>query len=192
MRGRGQVRIIAGCWRSRQLKFPALAGLRPSPDALRERLFAWLGGHLTAARCLDLFAGSGALGFEAASRGAGAVDMVERAPKAAAALRANAAALGAEQVYIYNMPARQFLRRASGQYDVIFLDPPFTGGQLALAGAMLNDAPIVGADTRLYVEAPNAELPAVFTTHWRVLRQGRCGQSAGTLLSPALSSCRYR
>ena len=178
----GKVRIIAGCWRSRRLSFPGEAGLRPTPDALRERVFAWLDGHLEGARCLDLFAGSGALGFEAASRGAAAVDMVERSPAAVAALRANAEALEARQVQIHAMSAERFLRAASGRYDVIFADPPFTGGQLARAGRQLSEASVACAGTRLYVEAPGPELPEVFAAHWRVLRQGRCGRSVGTLL----------
>ena len=178
----GKVRIIAGHWRSRRLSFPDEAKLRPTPDALREKLFAWLAGHLEGARCLDLFAGSGALGFEAASRGAAAVDMVERSPAAVAALRANAEALAARQVQIHAMSAERFLRVACGRYDVIFADPPFTGGQLARAGRQLLDASITGAGTRLYVEAPEASLPEVFAAHWRVLRQGRCGRSVGTLL----------
>ena len=178
----GKVRIIAGQWRSRRLSFPDEAGLRPTPDALREQLFAWLTGHLEGARCLDLFAGSGALGFEAASRGAAAVDMVERSPAAVAALRANAEMLEARQVQIHAMSAERFLRAAAGRYDVIFLDPPFTGGQLARAGRLLQESPIACAGARLYVEAPGPDLPEAFAADWRVLRQGRCGRSAGTLL----------
>lgn len=111
MRKNGQVRIIGGRWRSRRLRCAAVHGLRPSPDALRETLFNWLAARLPGAACLDLFAGSGALGFEAASRGAAHVALVESHPRAVAALRANRAALQAEgQVDIFPGRAMRFLR----------------------------------------------------------------------------------
>ena len=111
MRKNGQVRIIGGRWRSRRLRCAAVRGLRPSPDALRETLFNWLAARLPGAACLDLFAGSGALGFEAASRGAAHVALVESHPRAVAALRANRAALQAEgQVDIFPGRAMRFLR----------------------------------------------------------------------------------
>ena len=120
-----RVRIIGGLWRSRILRFPDVDGLRPTPDRVRETVFNWLGQDLSGRDCLDLFAGSGALGFEALSRGAASVTMVERDPRAFRALRENAALLGAPRLNLVCGDAIEFLRRASGGFDVVFLDPPF-------------------------------------------------------------------
>ena len=120
-----RVRIIGGAWRSRLIVFPDQAGLRPTPDRVRETLFNWLGQDLSGLLCLDLFAGSGALGFEAASRGAKEVLMVERERGACAALEANSTALNASPVKIVRADALDFLRGTPGVYDVVFLDPPF-------------------------------------------------------------------
>ncbi len=120
-----RVRIIGGFWRSRILRFPDVGGLRPTPDRVRETVFNWLGQDLTGRRCLDLFAGSGALGFEALSRGAASVTMVERDSRAFRALRENAALLGAQHLNPVCGDAIEFLRRTSDRFDVVFLDPPF-------------------------------------------------------------------
>jgi 16S rRNA (guanine966-N2)-methyltransferase len=124
------VRIIGGVWRSRMIPFPDLTGLRPTPDRVRETLFNWLGQDLTGKCCLDLFAGSGALGFEALSRGAASVTMVERSPRACRALQDNAALLGAWDLNVVCGDALEFLAGlpASTRYDVVFLDPPFGAG----------------------------------------------------------------
>jgi 16S rRNA (guanine966-N2)-methyltransferase len=120
------IRIIGGRWRSRILHFPDVPGLRPTPDRVRETLFNWLGQRLDGWRCLDLFAGSGALGFEAASRGAAEVVLVERDAKALAALRENVLKLdAAERVRIQPADARSYLDGACGNFDLILLDPPF-------------------------------------------------------------------
>jgi 16S rRNA (guanine966-N2)-methyltransferase len=120
-----RVRIIGGEWRSRLISFPSRPDLRPTPDRVRETLFNWLGQDLTAKTCLDLFAGSGALGLEAASRGARRVTLVERDAAVFRALRASCALLGADAVELERADALEFLRRCSDRYDVIFLDPPF-------------------------------------------------------------------
>ena len=112
------------------ITFPPEAGLRPTADRVRETLFNWLGQTLEAKTCLDLFAGSGALGFEACSRGAKRVTLVERNPKVVAALRENAARLGAAQADIQRADGMEWLRAEAGVYDVIFLDPPFQAGLL--------------------------------------------------------------
>lgn len=121
-----RVRIIGGDYRSRVLKFPPTLQLRPTPDRVRETLFNWLGQDLTGKTCLDLFAGSGALGFEAASRGAARVDMVERDRAAYAALQENQRQLGAERVRVTLGDGVDFLRRVEAPYDVVFLDPPYS------------------------------------------------------------------
>ena len=133
------VRIIGGAWRRRVVCFPDAESLRPTPDRVRETLFNWLGQDLSGLSCLDLFAGSGALGFEAASRGAARVVMVERSAGVAAALRSNARLLGAaERVEIVQADAVKFASsRAAGapRFDVLFLDPPYNQGWLGRLGA---------------------------------------------------------
>lgn len=121
----GRVRIIGGQWRSRIISFPACTDLRPTPDRVRETLFNWLGQDLTGSNCLDLFAGSGALGFEAASRGAMHVVMVESSGNAVSALSANKIKLAAEQVELIRMDASVFLATNKRKFDVVFLDPPY-------------------------------------------------------------------
>src|SRR5215470_13922301 len=117
-----RVRVIGGRWRSRLLHFPAAPGLRPTPDRVRETLFNWLGQDLSGLACLDLYAGSGALGFEAASRGAARVVLVERDRVAAAALEKSRAELGAGEVEIVAGDADAYLKRARERFDVVFLD----------------------------------------------------------------------
>ncbi|HSQ04841.1 MAG TPA: 16S rRNA (guanine(966)-N(2))-methyltransferase RsmD [Burkholderiales bacterium] len=120
-----RVRIVGGAWRSRLVKFPDRANLRPTPDRVRETLFNWLGQDLTGAVVLDLFAGSGVLGIEAASRRAQHVVLVERDPVSCRALEENCRALAAHQVEVVRADALEFLTRDRTRYDVVFLDPPF-------------------------------------------------------------------
>ena len=120
-----KVRIGGGEWRSRLLRFPDALGLRPTSDRVRQTLFNWLGQELHGRICLDLFAGSGALGFEALSRGAASVVMVESNPAVHRALLDNASLLKASKAQILRQDAVQFLRQNLQQYDVVFLDPPF-------------------------------------------------------------------
>jgi 16S rRNA (guanine(966)-N(2))-methyltransferase RsmD len=173
-----QVRIIGGAWRSRILRFPDLPGLRPTPDRARETLFNWLGQRLDGQRCLDLFAGSGALGFEAASRGAAEVVMVERDPRALAALEHNAQALGATQVRLLRADALGYLESDCGRFDLILLDPPFDAD--LLAPALARAATRLKAGGRIYAEfGTRPDLSA-----WRILREGRVGLSHFCLLEP--------
>ena len=172
-----QVRIIGGQWRSRIVRFPDAQSLRPTPDRLRETLFNWLGQDLTAKTCLDLFAGSGALGFEAASRGARQVVMVEQDGSVYRALRETQAVLSAEQVEMHRADAFGFLKTDARCYDVVFLDPPFKLGWLPRLLPML---PVrLAPDARVYLEAEGAiALPDGF----EVLRQTRVGQVHGLLI----------
>ncbi len=174
---KNKVRIIGGDWRSRLITFPSLVDLRPTPDRVRETLFNWLGQELTGKTCLDLFAGSGALGFEAASRGAQRVVMVERDPAAWRALQANAALLGAVTVELKRADALEFLRADDGYYEVVFLDPPFRADYLAQVLPALG--PRLAADARVYIEAPAA--PAL-PPGWELLRSGRAGAVTHQLL----------
>src|SRR5258705_4927341 len=165
---RNQVRIIGGEWRSRLIAFPPRADLRPTPDRVRETLFNWLGQDLSGKTCLDLFAGSGALGFEAASRGAKRVVMVERDPAAFRALRANMAALDAGAVELKRADALEFLHADDGFYDVVFLDPPFRADYLSRVLPALVARLAGGA--MVHVEAP---LALALTPPWMVWRTCR-------------------
>jgi len=130
-----RVRIIGGAWRSRVLRFPAVTDIRPTPDRVRETLFNWLGQDLTGRRCLDLFAGSGALGFEALSRGAAEVVMVERSRTVLGALRENGARLGAgaPRLRFVLGDALHFLDSpGEASFDVVFVDPPYGSRKLDL------------------------------------------------------------
>ena len=122
----GSVRLISGKWGGRALYFPSIDGLRPTLGSQRETLFNWLRPIIRNSRCLDLFAGSGALGFEAASGGATSVVLVEKSKKAYLSLLSNAELLNAENCRIFNMTARSFLERYPEQFDIFFLDPPFS------------------------------------------------------------------
>lgn len=122
-----QLRIIAGLWRGRKLSFPDVEGLRPTGDRIRETLFNWLAPEIQGARCLDLFAGSGALGIEALSRGAEVSVLVERDSKAAAQLKANMEILKAEQGRVVNADVSGLLQKGNtdAPYHIVFIDPPF-------------------------------------------------------------------
>ena len=178
--GRNRVRIIAGKWRSRIVKFPAAAALRPTPDRVRETLFNWLGQRLDGLACLDLFAGSGALGFEALSRGASRVVMVERDRGVATGLRASAKALEAEGLDVVEGEALAYLDRTHDRFDIAFLDPPYASDlalrALAKLGPHLNDG------ARVYVESAGTLSPP---PEWRTLREDRAGAVRYALLEPA-------
>ena len=173
------MRIIAGVNRGRRIEVATLADLRPTPDRVRETLFNWLGQWLDGKACLDLFAGSGALGFEAASRGASRVVMVENDPAALDLLESNRAMLRAEQVEIVGGDALEYLQRAAERFDVVFLDPPFRQNALPPVLARLAERLMPGA--RVYVEAPEPlELQA--GEQFAEVRRARAGQVSYQLL----------
>ncbi|UCV08507.1 16S rRNA (guanine(966)-N(2))-methyltransferase RsmD [Dechloromonas denitrificans] len=166
------VRIIGGAWRRRMLKFPDSEGLRPTPDRVRETLFNWLGQELDGWHCLDLFAGSGALGFEAASRGAAQVVMVEQSPKVLAALRENAEILqNPREVEIIRRDALQYLASSKTKFDLIFLDPPYKKGWIPRLEPLLPG--VLKEDAAVYVEAEH-EIESL--GDWRAVRHGKAGE----------------
>jgi 16S rRNA (guanine966-N2)-methyltransferase len=173
----GKLRIIGGKYRSRMLRVAARPGLRPTPDRVRETLFNWLGQDLSGLACLDLFAGSGALGFEAASRGAVRVVMVEQDRTALAELNRSRAALGAEQVLIVAGDANAFLAREKECFDVVFLDPPFR--QNAVPDLLAKLPPRLLRGARVYVESG---APVAVLWPWTELKQARAGQVSYQLL----------
>ena len=170
-KGSNAIRIIGGEWRSRVIRFPAAHGLRPTPDSVRERLFNWLGQDLTGRRCLDLFAGSGALGFEALSRGAAEVVMVESSRLVHRRLRETAAELGAgPRLGLVLGDALHFLASRPHGFDVVFVDPPYASG---LAAGVLERLPgALAPEAVVYVESDSAFAAG---PGWRVTREGRAG-----------------
>jgi 16S rRNA (guanine(966)-N(2))-methyltransferase RsmD len=158
-------------WRSRFIDITGVPGLRPTPDRVRETLFNWLGQTLDGLACLDLFAGSGILGFEAASRGAATVTLVEQDPRAHIALRRNAEKLAATQVEIVRGNALEFLASTTRQFNVIFADPPYRQGLIEQVMPLLSRVMFPGG--LVYAEA---ETPLDSLEGWRVFRRGRAGQ----------------
>jgi 16S rRNA (guanine966-N2)-methyltransferase len=168
---KGKIRIIAGEYRGRRIGVPALPGLRPTPDRVRETLFNWLGQWLAGLSCLDLFAGSGALGFEAASRGAASVVMVENARAAFAVLGETRKIVGAAQVELVLDDAFAYLKKTARKFDLVFLDPPF--GQNALPAVLQRLPRALAPRARVYLEAPAALEPGA---GWSELKRARAGQ----------------
>ena len=180
---RGSVRIIGGRLKRSRLAVIDAPGLRPTPDRVRETLFNWLGQELRGWRCLDLFAGSGALGLEAASRGAAQVDLVERDPRTAAALALACARLQVDGVHVHARDALAFAAQAAAaSYDLVFVDPPYTT-ELQRA-ALAQAARLLGPDGLAYVEAPGAAqlAQAVDTQLWAIQRSGHAGDVHYALL----------
>jgi 16S rRNA (guanine966-N2)-methyltransferase len=179
-----RVRIIGGEWRSRVIEFPDADGLRPTANRVRETLFNWLGQTLHGMRCLDLFSGSGALGFEAASRGAADVVMVENNPAAIQALKKNQAKLSALQCHVVPQSAADFLARNQREFDIIFLDPPFDSG--AMATSLEKMQTHISEHGVVYVEwgAPiEAVISIIPDGVWRLTKRGKAGAVHFGLLS---------
>lgn len=174
-----RIRITGGEWRSRLLQVADAPGLRPTPDRVRETLFNWLGQDLHGLSCLDLFAGSGVLGFEAASRGADDVVLVEQSRQAFKALQKNADAFACPRLHLVCRDALEFTPPTGKRFDLLFLDPPYGQGWLPRIAPRL--AELASPDARLYVEA---EAPLTQLGRWSVAKQGRAGQVFFHLLEP--------
>jgi 16S rRNA (guanine966-N2)-methyltransferase len=175
----GKIRIIGGEYRGRRIPVPDRSDLRPTPDRVRETLFNWLGQTLDGKSCLDLFAGSGALGFEAASRGARRVVMVENDRGAFSNLEKTLALIDARQVDLIFGDAFDYLKKGDERFDVVFLDPPFRQNALPTLLERLPQRLAPGA--LVYVEAPEP----VADSAWRELRRSRAGQVSYQLLETA-------
>lgn len=167
----GHVRIVGGRWRGTRLPVPDAPGLRPTPDRVRETLFNWLQPALAGSRVLDLFAGSGALGLEALSRGARAAWLIEQDPTQAESLRDTVARLHAgDQAHVVRADALAWLRAPlQGKFDIVFMDPPFAAGLWPQALALL--PPWLAADPWLYLESPMTQ-DVTPGAGWHVHRQG--------------------
>ncbi|GHT99649.1 methyltransferase [Betaproteobacteria bacterium] len=172
-----KIRIIGGTWRSRQIELTPAPGMRPTPDRVRETLFNWLGQRLDDLACLDLFAGSGILGFEAASRSAATVTLIEREPRVFATLQHNAALLegktekSARKLELYRGDAVEFLGSTAKKFDVIFVDPPYRQGWIERVAPLLDR--VLEPDGWIYAEA---ETPLTDLAGRQTLKQGRAGQ----------------
>ncbi len=171
-----QVRIIGGAHRGRKLSFPNIPGLRPTGDRIRETLFNWLQSRLPGASCLDLFAGSGVLGLEAASRGAGRVVMLDRSPLVVDQLRHNIALLQVVQVEVEQADAMVWLDQPSGQFDIVFLDPPFADELLQDVCRKLEDGSWLKPDALIYLEMDTESGRPQLPANWNLIREKRAGQ----------------
>lgn len=177
-----QLRIIGGQWRSRQIVFDDAPGLRPTPSRVRETLFNWLQHDVAGSRCLDLYAGSGALGFEAASRGAREVWQVENHPSACRRLRENAGKLAASQINLVERDVPAFLQGPGQTFDLVFLDPPFGGDLAGPTCERLEAAGWLSDYAKIYVETESNRPLPIWPDGWRLLKAKTAGEVAYSLL----------
>ena len=171
-----ELRIIGGTWRGRKLRFPASAAIRPTPDRVRETLFNWLGGSIHGAQCLDLFAGSGALGLEALSRGAAHVTFVERDAAAVQALRLLLREWQAGDAHVERCDALRYLAGEARPFDIVFLDPPFASELLTRAAALLEARQWLSAGARMYVECAARDGLPPLPAGWQTLKAKQAGE----------------
>ncbi|MBX9695960.1 MAG: 16S rRNA (guanine(966)-N(2))-methyltransferase RsmD [Cyanobacteria bacterium] len=169
-----QVQIIGGQYRGKKINFPDIVGLRPTPNRVKETLFNWLMHDIRGARCLDAFAGSGSLGFEALSRGASQVDMIESALPAFRALQKNAESFHSPVLRIMHDNAYHYLETLTEPYDIIFLDPPFAEDYIQQCLFILTHNNCLKKNGILYVESP--ELVNPDSNQWTIRRSKKAGQ----------------
>jgi 16S rRNA (guanine966-N2)-methyltransferase len=178
----GQLRIIGGQWRGRKLLFPGVPGLRPSPDRVRETLFNWLMRDIAGARCLDLFAGSGALGLEALSRGASHCTFVDSSGAATRAIGDHLRTLQCTAASVANSDVGSWLQQVSAParpaFDVVFLDPPFHGELLGDCCARLETGDWLAARTWIYIETASDETLPPLPANWHLHRDRTAGRVA--------------
>jgi 16S rRNA (guanine966-N2)-methyltransferase len=174
---RNSVRIIGGGWRGRRVSFPDIPGLRPTPDRVRETLFNWLQEGIAGARCLDLFAGSGALGLEALSRGAKELVFVEQAVAAAHALQEQLIRFGGQaRAQVVEMGAARYLRSVPQAFDIVFLDPPFGRDALAEYVPMLDEGQWLKPGALVYLENEKKAGVPPLPVHWQLLKSKSAGE----------------
>lgn len=181
----GRIRIIGGSLRNSRLNVPELPGLRPTVERVRETLFNWLAPVLDGARCLDLCAGTGALGIEALSRGAASVQFVERDTRAGQALRDNLGRLKTSAGHVASVDAGVFLQGPSQPHDLVFLDPPFVLGLWTALAQQLETGGWLTAQAWIYVESPRDSAPAL-PPNWQLHREGHAGEVRFALYRRAL------
>lgn len=173
------LRIIGGKWRSRKIKFLTLKGVRPTTDMSRETLFNWLVPFIVDANCCDLFAGSGALGFEALSRGAKHVTMIDLSRKIVGKLKENAAALEADNADFYCASIPENLEKIPNQpFDIVFLDPPFQKGMVEKTCNKLQSSEFLTENALIFIEAEKRlDVEKIIPKNWEILRQKNFGMA---------------
>ncbi len=181
---RGRFRIIGGAWRGRKFPVPDEPGVRPTPDRVRETVFNWLAPVIEGARCLDLYAGSGALGLEALSRGASRAVFVDRSPAVGAAIRAALEAVQSTAGEVRRLDAGRFLDGPAEAFDVVFLDPPFRQGLVAATLARLSEGGWLAPGASVYIESEREAGPPEPPAGWIVARSATAGQVGYHLLRP--------
>lgn len=180
----GRFRIIGGEWRSRRIAVPEAPGVRPTPDRVRETLFNWLAPVIAGARCLDLYAGSGALGLEALSRGAAQVVFVDRSPAVLRHLAATLATLRCERGETLCIDAMSYIAGPARPFDVVFLDPPYREGLLAPALGRLIESGWLAPGASIYLEHEASAAPPPLPAGWRLFRSAAAGQVRYHLARP--------
>jgi 16S rRNA (guanine966-N2)-methyltransferase len=173
---RFELRIIAGRWRGRRIAFARSADIRPTPDRVRETLFNWLQPNIAGSRCLDLYAGSGALGLEALSRGAATVLFVDASTAAARHIEKALASMGCESGRVIRSDATSFLRREREAFDIIFLDPPYATEHLATDCRLIEDRGLLMPGGLIYLEGPADCAMPDLPIGWTLVRSKRAGE----------------
>ncbi|MFT4058582.1 MAG: 16S rRNA (guanine(966)-N(2))-methyltransferase RsmD [Legionella sp.] len=176
-----EIRIIGGQYRGKKLHFPAVEGLRPTPDRVRETLFNWLMHDIRNARCLDAFAGSGALGLEAFSRGAKNVVFLEQSPQVHANLQKIILSFNNPTLQLLKMDARHYLQTNKEQFDIIFLDPPFSQNYLPQCIGDIRQRNLLVQGGLLYLESPTTI--EIDEKYWQQLKQKQTGQVVYSLFT---------
>ncbi len=174
----GQLRIIGGHWRGRKLSFPAIEGLRPTSDRVRETLFNWLQLDIPGKRCLDLFAGSGALGLEALSRGATEVVMVEQNRNAVQQIRQHLKNLDCQSGHVENNNVFKYLQSTAKSFDVVFIDPPYQLGCLTECCQLLEKNDWLKDQAFIYLEDASKKPPPELPDNWQLKRSKKAGEIA--------------
>ena len=174
---RGQLRIIAGSWRGRKLGFLDREGLRPTTDRVRETVFNWLQMDMPGSRCLDLFAGSGALGFEAASRGASKVVMVDSDSETVSMLRNNIDLLSASQTEVVCSDAISFLQSCDFMFDVVFIDPPYRLDIIVQCCELLENKQCLSDHAKIVIECDASKEIKGLPDNWQCLKHKTAGQA---------------
>lgn len=176
-KGANQLRIIGGEWRGRKLRFPDAPNLRPTPDRVRETIFNWLAPMIQGARCLDLFAGSGALGLEALSRGAAFTTFVDSHKKATQALQSHLDLLGAnDKADVVQLDSVKFLNNPAQAYDLVFLDPPYHLDFMEKVVPLLEEHGWLAENTRVYLEIEKRQSLPELPANWQKLKEKTAGE----------------
>ena len=180
-----KVRIIGGQWRGRNIELLNLKSLRPTPDRVRETLFNWLSPSIVGTKCLDLFAGSGALGFEALSRGAACIVLVDNNVRICKQLNKQAQILNASNISVVHQEAIEFIATNQESFDIVFIDPPFKSKLGSILVNMLLEHPMLSNEAILYVEMSLSDKPKTPKTWmgWNILRSGKTSQVCYLLLT---------